>query len=138
MALTAAAGPISNFILAFIAILLHQILIAIFVKFPATTSFAYYLQYAALTLLFYFHSLNLSLGVFNLIPIPPLDGSRIFLTFLPPKYYFGIMKYERYIQLALLLLLWTDIITLPLSAIVTWISSRMMWIVSLLPSAKAR
>lgn len=133
MALTAAAGPVSNFIMAFIGILLRQILIAIFSAFPASSSFAWNIQYAAIMLTEYFHILNLSLGVFNLIPIPPLDGSRIFLTFLPAKYYFGIMKYERYIQLALMLLLWTGIISLPLSTLVGWISDGMIWLVSLLP-----
>ncbi|MBQ4354696.1 MAG: site-2 protease family protein [Clostridia bacterium] len=133
MALTAAAGPVSNFIMAFIGLLLRQIFMAVFSAFPAQSSFAWNIQYALLMLLSYFHSLNLSLGVFNLIPIPPLDGSRIFLTFLPAKYYFGIMKYERYIQLALMLALWTGILTLPLSTFVGWISSGMMWIVSLLP-----
>ena len=133
MALTAAAGPVSNFIMAFIGLLLRQIFLAVFSAFPAQSSFAWNIQYALLMLLSYFHSLNLSLGVFNLIPIPPLDGSRIFLTFLPAKYYFGIMKYERYIQLALMLALWTGILTLPLSTFVGWISSGMMWIVSLLP-----
>lgn len=133
MALTAAAGPASNFIMAFIGIFLRQILIAIFNAFPASSSFVGYIQYAAIMLLTYFHILNLSLGLFNLIPIPPLDGSRIFLTFLPAKYYFGIMKYERYIQLALMLLLWTGIISLPLSKLVSLISDGMLWIVSLLP-----
>lgn len=133
MALTAAAGPASNFIMAFIGIFLRQILIAIFNAFPASSSFVGYIQYAAIMLLTYFHILNLSLGLFNLIPIPPLDGSRIFLTFLPAKYYFGIMKYERYIQLALMLLLWTGIISLPLSKLVSLISNGMLWIVSLLP-----
>lgn len=133
MALTAAAGPASNFIMAFIGILIRQILYALFNAFPAHSSFTGYIQYAAIMLVTYFHILNLSLGLFNLIPIPPLDGSRIFLTFLPAKYYFGIMKYERYIQLALMLMLWTGILTLPLSTVVSWISDGMLWIVSLLP-----
>ena len=50
--------------------------------------------------------LNISLAVFNLIPIPPFDGSRIFYTFLPVNLYFKVMKYERYIMIAILLLLW--------------------------------
>lgn len=133
MALTAAAGPVSNFIMALAGMLLYHILAAVFSAFPASTSFAYYIQYAAIMLVWYFHTLNLSLGLFNLIPVPPLDGSRIFLVFLPAKYYFGIMKYERYIQLALLLMLWTGILKLPLSSVVNWISDGMSWLVSLIP-----
>ena len=111
MALTAAAGPIMNFILALFGVLVCRILTKIFVAFPAQSDFVYYIQYAALTLFSYFHMLNLSLGVFNLIPIPPLDGSRIFYIFLPQKWYFGVMKYEKYIQLALLVLLWTGLLS---------------------------
>lgn len=130
MALTAAAGPIMNFILAFFGVLVCRILTKIFVAFPAQSDFVYYIQYAALTLFSYFHMLNLSLGVFNLIPIPPLDGSRIFYIFLSPKWYFGVMKYEKYIQLALLVLLWTGLLSRPLSAAVSWISGGMQWLVS--------
>lgn len=130
MALTAAAGPIMNFILALFGVLVCRILTRIFVVFPAQSDFVYYIQYAALTLFSYFHMLNLSLGVFNLIPIPPLDGSRIFYIFLPPKWYFGVMKYEKYIQLALLVLLWTGLLSRPLSAAVSWISGGMQWLVS--------
>ncbi len=130
MALTAAAGPIMNFILALFGVLVCRILTKIFVTFPAQSDFVYYIQYAALTLFSYFHMLNLSLGVFNLIPIPPLDGSRIFYIFLPQKWYFGVMKYEKYIQLALLVLLWTGLLSRPLSAAVSWISGGMQWLVS--------
>ena len=130
MALTAAAGPIMNFILAFFGVLVCRILTRIFVAFPAQSDFVYYIQYSALTLFSYFHMLNLSLGVFNLIPIPPLDGSRIFYIFLPAKWYFGVMKYEKYIQLALLVLLWTGLLSRPLSAAVSWISGGMQWLVS--------
>lgn len=132
-ALTAAAGPLSNFIMAFTGILIYGILGAVFTAFPASSQFVFYVQYAAMSLAYYFHILNLSLGLFNLIPVPPLDGSRIFLTFLPAKYYFGIMKYERYIQLALMLLLWFGLLSTPLSRAVSFISSLMMKIVSLLP-----
>lgn len=132
-ALTAAAGPISNFIMAFLGLLVQQILFAIFIRHPATTQFAYNLQYAALTLFSYFHILNLSLGMFNLLPVPPLDGSRIFLTFLPAKYYFGIMQYERYIQLGLLLLLWLGFLDRPLSFLVSSVSNGMQFLIELLP-----
>lgn len=132
-ALSAAAGPISNFIMAFLGLLVQEILFAVFVRHPATTQFAYNLQYAALTLFSYFHILNLSLGMFNLLPVPPLDGSRIFLTFLPAKYYFGIMQYERYIQLGLMLLLWLGFLDRPLSFLVSAISNGMQFLIELLP-----
>lgn len=132
-ALTAAAGPISNFILAFLGLLVRSILYAVFVRFPAQSQFAFHLQYAALTLFSYFHILNLSLGLFNLIPVPPLDGSRIFLVFLPAKYYFGVMKYERYIQLGLMVLLYFGVLTRPLSFLVSAVSNGMEFLIGLLP-----
>lgn len=132
-ALTAAAGPVSNFTMAFLGLLVQEILFAVFIRHPASSQFVYNLQYAALTLFSYFHVLNLSLGLFNLIPVPPLDGSRIFLTFLPAKYYFGIMQYERYIQLGLMLLLWLGFLTRPLSFLVSTISGGMRFLIELLP-----
>ena len=50
-------------------------------------------------------TLNISLAIFNLLPFPPFDGSRIFYVFLPPKWYFAVMKYERYIMLGFFVLL---------------------------------
>jgi len=77
--------------------------------------------------------MNLSLGFFNLIPVPPLDGSRIFLQFLPPKYYFGIMKYERYIMLGLMVLLYTGIVSLPLNRLIVGTLGLFERIVTLIP-----
>jgi Zn-dependent protease len=59
--------------------------------------------------------LNLNLMFFNLIPLPPLDGSRIAYIFLPTDTYFKIMQYERYIMIAFIVLLAANIITLPLA-----------------------
>lgn len=133
MALTAAAGPAMNFVLSFAGLLLRQIFAAIFMAAGYSSQFGYYVQYSVLTLLTYFHILNLSLGIFNLIPVPPLDGSRIFLVWLPAKYYFGVMKYERYIQLGLMVLLWMGLLSTPLSWLVNTISRGMYFIISLIP-----
>jgi Zn-dependent protease len=65
--------------------------------------------------------------------VPPLDGSRIFLTFLPAKYYFGIMQYERYIQLGLMVLLWLGLLSRPLSFLVSALSGGMRFLIELLP-----
>ena len=102
-ALTALAGPLSNLIMAFLSAFVYLLLQAIFVKaiFPAKIL----VTLAENTLLFFyiFHLINLSLALFNLIPVPPLDGSRLLTVVLPPKAYFGIMKYERQIYFGLLI-----------------------------------
>ena len=136
MAITAFAGPLCNFILAFLSLLLYYVAvwgcfqITENVEIPdfAAKFLAYLLLFLQLS-----HIMNLSLGIFNLIPVPPLDGSRVLYVFLPPKYYFGVMKYERYISLALLILLWTNILDVPLSALVSLVSRGMEFIVNLIP-----
>ena len=133
VALTALAGPVSNILMAFCGILLFSILRAVFVQVGAASSFGATIQQLVLYLLFYFYSLNLSLALFNFLPVPPLDGSRIFLVFLPQKYYFGIMKYERYIQLALMLCLWLGFLDGILSTLVGWLASGMFALVGLIP-----
>ena len=62
--------------------------------------------------------MNGSLGVFNVIPVPPFDGSRIALLFLPQRLYFKAMRYERYIMAAVLLLVFLGALNRPLSACV--------------------
>ena len=106
MALTAAAGPIMNFILALFGMLVCRILTKIFVAFPAQSDFVYYIQYAALTLFSYFHMLNLSLGVFNLIPVHPLDGSRVVDAFLPFSWSLRLQRYQNIILLVFIAALW--------------------------------
>ncbi|MBR6807807.1 MAG: site-2 protease family protein [Clostridia bacterium] len=133
MALTALAGPVSNFIMAFFGVFITSVSIAIWYRNPVIEGFGYNLWTAWLIFIETFILMNISLGVFNMIPVPPLDGSRIFLTFLPARYYFGIMKYERYIMLGMLVLLYTGLLTGPLSTIVTFIFNGMFDIVGLIP-----
>ena len=59
--------------------------------------------------------MNISLGVFNLIPVPPFDGSRIVLLFLPQKLYFQAMRYEKYIMGVVLLLVFFGLLNTPLN-----------------------
>ena len=104
MAISAAAGPVSNVILAFIFALLLKLS---YVVLPSmiTTQSALELASILVTFLSIGVSLNITLAVFNLLPVPPLDGSRMLYVFLPPKQYFGVMKYERYISLGIMVLL---------------------------------
>ena len=99
MALVALAGPLMNFLLAIFSI----IIMAIFVKVNAYSNVLIIIY----NFLLYFSGINLGLGLFNLIPIPPLDGSRILGAFLKDDTYEQYMKYERYgfIIIAILLAL---------------------------------
>ncbi|MBR3593972.1 MAG: site-2 protease family protein [Clostridia bacterium] len=90
MAITALAGPFSNFLVAFIASLFFY---PIYTNIGSLPTF--WIQVID-ALYSYFILLNIYIGLFNLIPIPPLDGSRILSAVLPNKYYFQLMQYERY------------------------------------------
>lgn len=108
MAITAACGPLSNLLLSFLGALLYAALLLGFSKLLTAVTvsrFVYLLMQYTLDFFYIFHFVNLTLGLFNCLPIPPLDGSRFLLVFLPPRAYFAVMRYERYLSLALLLLL---------------------------------
>ena len=130
MALSAAAGPISNVLLALVfgGLLrlslwattsffeddLNAIWENIFTQNGFAVSSGFVIMSLVVMMLYLGVIINFSYAIFNLIPVPPLDGSRIFYVFLPPKWYFGVMKYERIIALVMLVLLWLDILTIPL------------------------
>ncbi len=105
MAITALAGPLSNLLLSFVSLFIYLLI----GKITENTTFGGFpAMLVALLMYFFFvlHSVNLGIGIFNLIPIPPLDGSRILLAFLPTKYYFKVMYYEKYIAILLFALLY--------------------------------
>ncbi len=106
MALTALAGPLSNIAMATLSIALFRI-VSIFAN-------GVFVGYAYILLINVFASVNLSLAVFNLLPIPPLDGSRIFGALLPEKWTYWMDQYHQYVRIALLLLIVTDVLDWPL------------------------
>lgn len=99
MMLTGLAGPLANILLAFIGMLIFKILDIPY----ALTSFGS-LEAAAVIMfaLQFFILINLRLAVFNLLPIPPLDGWRVVSYFLPVKVYYVISRYERQIYMGFL------------------------------------
>ena len=99
MALTALAGPVSNFLLAFLAI---GIIIVIYLYYHYTQMIQGVFDFCLYTVV----PLSVGLGLFNLIPIPPLDGSKVAAVLLPDRIYIPLMRYERFGILLLLLLSW--------------------------------
>ena len=109
MALTAIAGPLSNIIAAFFFMLIYNILLFFYVssQSPVIASIMMFLSFASI--------INISLGVFNLLPIPPLDGSRILTLLIPARHYYKVMQYERYIMIGVLVLIFTGVLSTPLT-----------------------
>lgn len=126
VALTAAAGPVSNLIMGFVSALFYALFYMIYGK---TDSVA--LMFIAL-LFFYSAQVNVSLAVFNLIPIPPLDGSRILAMVLPDKAYEKYFRYERIIMIVLIVLLFTGILNAPISFLVNLFMKVVLFIPELI------
>lgn len=111
MALTALAGPISNLLMAFVFIFLSNVVLVL----ASNTTINITILSAIYTFLYLAARINVNLAVFNLLPIPPLDGSRIFQILIPNKYYYKMLEYERYIVIIVFILLYLDILTIPIN-----------------------
>lgn len=105
------AGPISNLLIAFLFVVIYRFTYqpiykaAIDSLVSGSGEFIYYLCFAAVQFIIIVVQMNITLAIFNLIPVSPLDGSKILYSFLPPKVYFKIAPYERYISIGFMVLL---------------------------------
>lgn len=107
MALTALAGPVSNVLLALVALLLRTVVIFFLARHPDST-----ILYDLMVFTEYVAIISAGLAVFNIIPISPLDGSKVLFAFLPQQSYYKLMRYERYgmiLLMVVLLLGWLDV-----------------------------
>lgn len=98
MALTAAAGPLSNLIMAFVMLLMYTLLALVFAKLGIA------MPLIVGTIVYLFIIRNLCFMVFNIIPIPPLDGAKVLGMFLPNRAYYTMLQYERYFMLLIMFL----------------------------------
>ncbi len=109
MAITALAGPASNFVLAFLAVAVSTGLYRLLDRVEGIAI------YVLLSFLANVALLSVGLGIFNLIPISPLDGSKVLYSFLPEKAYYTILRYERYVMILVILLTVAGAFSTPLS-----------------------
>ena len=127
MAITALAGPLSNLIFGFILLVVYRLVYGLFSPAAAAASEPVQALFLGITeILWAMFSINVSLAVFNLLPVPPLDGSRIISLVLPDKVYFSIMRYERYIFLVMALLLYLGVFSVPLGYGVNFVVRAMV------------
>lgn len=101
-AITALAGPSVNLIIAFFTAPVYLLLYSWLSQVVFESKFLFNVAENTLIFLYLFHIINLGIAIFNLIPVPPLDGSRILGLLLPPRQYFAIMRHERTIYFVLL------------------------------------
>ena len=123
MALTAVAGPVSNFLLALLMLLAARIFCDVAAYSEANQRILDFLLMVAL--------LSIGLGLFNLLPIPPLDGSKVLFAVLPDGAYNQLMRYERYGMLLLFALVFFDVGSSAFSAAIEWVFELFCRIVGL-------
>lgn len=119
MAICAAAGPLCNLVLGALLLVVYG-----FIYLPLMENGSEWAMIILQTVSTTAY-LSLALAVFNILPISPLDGSKVLFTFLKPKQYYFLMRYERYGMIVLLLLMATDILGNPLSAVTGWIYDKL-------------
>ncbi len=110
MALTALAGPVSNLLMAVAAVAIFRVCCLWITDIDV-------LSYLWLVLIGVVAQVNIGLAVFNLLPIPPLDGSRIFGLFLPEKWTYTLERYSQQITLVLMVLLFLGVLRTPLDIV---------------------
>ncbi|MCI8398271.1 MAG: site-2 protease family protein [Oscillibacter sp.] len=121
MAVTALAGPVSNLVLAFLALAAGWA-IAEVVPFGTIANGVF--EFCVFTLA----PLSIGLGLFNLLPIPPLDGAKVLGALLPDRTYFRLMQYERYGMVVLLALSYLGVTSRLINGAIMWVYMTMFYL----------
>ena len=123
MALTALAGPVSNLVIAAVFLFLYGLLYR--PLYLETDSAA---ARAVLETVWTTAYLSLSLAIFNLLPISPLDGSKVLFSFLSDSAYAKLMRYERYGMIVLMLLVATGSVSGVLGSVTGWVYDKLFFL----------
>lgn len=125
-AIVSAAGPIMNFILAFVFLIIYYILFKVTNVINGLSLQWQQIVFAVIT---YTVSINIGLGVFNLIPLPPLDGSKILMHFLPYKGKEWFYRNQQIFYIVFLILFVTGLSSVILTPIFSIVLTGMEWLV---------
>ncbi|WP_230228436.1 site-2 protease family protein [Allobaculum mucilyticum] len=127
MVWTAFAGPMMNFILSFVCVLLFEVLVIFSGSFTSTAVGSYLISLLSSTAI-----MSAGFGLFNLIPIPPLDGARIFWAFLPDDMYFRVNNPPAWVNFLFLIVIFSGLLSSPLasmrSTLIGWMESGALWL----------
>lgn len=119
MAICAAAGPLCNIVLCCLLLLVYGFIFK--PLYGLNREWADLLLQTVETTAY----LSLALAIFNILPISPLDGSKVLFSFLKPQQYYKLMRYERYGMIILIVLMITNVLDNPLSAATSWVYDKL-------------
>lgn len=119
MAITAAAGPLANVVIACVFMFLYGLC------WPKLYAADTEIASTLLQMLYMTAYMSLVLAIFNIIPLPPLDGSKIFFSFLSDERYYKLMRYERYGMIVLMALCLLNVFNSPLSTAAGWVADKL-------------
>ena len=135
MAITALMGPVANLVAALAGLLVLNFCAVVFPHSLATEAVLHngnVLYYGDQTILLYFLAfyiqVNVSLAVFNLIPVPPLDGSKVMFLFLPDKAVEFFYRYQQIFFIVLFVLMWRGAFSGVMNACTGWLIQGLQWL----------
>ena len=118
MAITALAGPASNILLSLVFLLIYGFC---YIPLSMSTVGVYFLEIFRLTAY-----ISIGLALFNLLPVPPLDGSKVLFSSMSDSNYYKLMRYERYGSILMLALVASGLLGKPLSNVIDFLFNSMV------------
>ncbi len=127
-AIVSVAGPLMNFVLAFLFAIIYFFILRFAQVWLLTTQIGQIIEIIIISTI----SVNIGLGVFNLLPFPPLDGSKIFISFMPFKIRNWLIEKQQIFYIIFLIIWITGLSGIIVKYPVQWITNGILWIVSMI------